>query len=162
MTLREAPIRVVRIIARLNIGGPSIQAITLTRLLEPLGYRTHLVRGREGPDEGNMDYLAAELGVHPTLVPTMTREPGTGDLRALWSLVQILRRDRPEIVHTHAAKAGTLGRLAALIAFPRRSKRPVLIHTFHGHSLTGYFSGRTAGFYRRVERVLARRTDMLV
>ena len=156
------PVRIVRIIARLNVGGPAIQAITLTQRLDARGYETRLVRGREGPDEGNMDYLAAELGVQPTLVPTMTREPGAGDLRALWSLVQILRRDRPQIVHTHAAKAGTLGRLAALIAFPRKSKRPVLIHTFHGHSLTGYFSGRTSGFYRGVERVLAQRTDVLV
>jgi glycosyltransferase involved in cell wall biosynthesis len=65
-------------------------------------------------------------------------------------------------VHTHAAKAGTLGRVAALLAFPRRRERPLLVHTFHGHSLTGYFSGRTAGIYRRIERVLARHTDALI
>jgi glycosyltransferase involved in cell wall biosynthesis len=109
-----------------------------------------------------MDYLADALGVKPTRLRSMKREPGTGDVQALWSLVQILRRDQPQIVHTHAAKAGTLGRVAALLAFRPRSPRPVLVHTFHGHSLTGYFSGRTAGFYRRVERFLARRTDILV
>jgi glycosyltransferase involved in cell wall biosynthesis len=152
-------VRLLRIIARLNVGGPSIQAITLTRRLEARGYRTRLVRGREGAREGSMDYLASELGVLPTLVP-MRRDPGLGDLAALRSLVAILRRDRPEIVHTHAAKAGALGRLAALIAAGR--SRPVLVHTFHGHSLTGYFSGRTAGVYRMIERWLALRTDALV
>src|ERR1700731_2163370 len=116
MTERPS-VRIVRVIARLNIGGPAIQAITLTERLRERGYETRLVRGREGPDEGSMDYLAAELGVTPTLVPTMRRAPGAGDLRALWALAGILRRDRPQLVHTHAAKAGTLGRLATLIAF---------------------------------------------
>src|SRR3954453_16809122 len=152
-------VRLVRIIARLNVGGPSIQAVTLTRRREARGYRTRLVRGREGAREGGMDYLAAELGVTPTFVP-MRRDPGLADLAALRRLVSILRGDRPRIVHTHAAKAGALGRVAALIA--GGGSRPVLVHTFHGHSLTGYFSGRTAGVYRMIERWLARRTDALV
>jgi glycosyltransferase involved in cell wall biosynthesis len=160
MSEDREPIRLVRIIARLNIGGPAIQAITLTRLLERRGYRTRLVRGRESPSEGNMDYLASEFGVTPTLVESLRRDPSPRDLIALRHLVSILRRDRPLIVHTHAAKAGTLGRLAALIAFPR--SRPILVHTFHGHSLTGYFSGRTATIYRAIERSLARSTDALV
>jgi glycosyltransferase involved in cell wall biosynthesis len=154
--------RITRVIARLNIGGPAIQAISLTRLLEERGYLTHLVRGSEAPSEGSMDHLAQELGVHPTLIPQMRRDPGPGDAVALKRLVEILRRDRPHIVHTHAAKAGTLGRLATVLAYPRRSRRPVLVHTYHGHSLTGYFSGRTARFYREVERSLARVTDRLV
>lgn len=162
MTPEQHVIRVVRIIARLNIGGPSIQAITLTRLLEPRGYRTRLVRGREGPDEGNMDYLARELQVTPTLVENMRRNPGLRDPAALIRLISILRSERPQIVHTHAAKAGTLGRVAALAAFPLRSRRPRLVHTFHGHSLTGYFSGRTARVFLAIERWLARRTDALV
>lgn len=162
MTRDGSAIRLVRIIARLNVGGPAIQAITLTRLLEPRGYSTTLVRGRESAAEGNMDYLADELGVAPTLVATMRRDPGFGDLAALWTLVAILRRERPRIVHTHAAKAGTLGRAAALIAFPRSPSRPVLVHTFHGHSLTGYFSARSADRYRAIERFLAKRTDVLV
>ncbi len=154
--------RITRIIARLNIGGPAIQAISLTRLMEEHGYLTHLVRGVEGPDEGNMDHLASELGVEPTLIPQMRRDPGPQDLGALRRLVEILRRDQPDIVHTHAAKAGTLGRVAALLAFPRRSSRPVLVHTYHGHSLTGYFSGRTAAVYRHVEQALAHFTDRLI
>ncbi len=152
----------MRIIARLNIGGPAIQAITLTRELEPFGYRTRLVRGVEDAAEGNMDYLARERGVTPTLIPTMRRDPGVGDLVALLRLTLLLWRDRPAIVHTHAAKGGTLGRVATLLAFPLRRARPVVIHTYHGHSLTGYFSGRTAGFYRLVERLLAPHTDVLL
>jgi len=83
-------------------------------------------------------------------------------VRALAELVRIMRRDRPAIVHTHAAKAGTLGRVATVVAFPRRRQRPTVVHTFHGHSLTGYFSSRTAALYRGIERVLARRSDMLI
>src|SRR3954452_23365505 len=97
-------VRLIRIIARLNVGGPSIQAITLTRLLEPRGYRTRLVRGREAASEGSMDYLARELGVVPTLVASLRRGPGLGDLATLRRLVSIVRGDRPHIVHTHAAK----------------------------------------------------------
>jgi glycosyltransferase involved in cell wall biosynthesis len=160
MTPDTESIRLLRVIARLNIGGPAIQAITLTRLLEGRGYHTRLVRGREGPDEGNMDWLAEQLQVHPTLVSSMRRDPDARDLLALSRLVSIIRQERPQIVHTHAAKGGTLGRLATLIAFPR--DRPVLIHTFHGHSLTGYFSSRAARSFLAIERWLARRTNVLV
>jgi glycosyltransferase involved in cell wall biosynthesis len=156
------PIRIVRVIARLNIGGPAIQAITLSERLERHGYRTTLVRGREAPDEGNMDSLAEKLGVTPEMVGWLRRDPSWRDVLALLSLVRILRRDRPQIVHTHAAKAGTLGRAATILAFPRGRTRPVLVHTYHGHSLTGYFHPRTAEVYRRVERVLGRVTDRLV
>lgn len=159
-TSDHAPVRVVAVIARLNIGGAAIQVISLARLMCARGYATRLVRGVEGPDEGTMDDLADALGVHPTFVGALRRDPGPADLAALVSLVRILRRDRPRIVHTHAAKAGTLGRCAALIAFPRR--RPILVHTYHGHSLSGYFSSRTTDAYRRIERWLARWTDTLV
>lgn len=154
-------IRVVRIIARLNIGGPAIQAISLSRLLQARGYVTRLVRGSEGADEGSMDDLACRLEVVPTLVPGLRRDPGFGDLAAIGTLIRILRKDRPQLVHTHAAKAGALGRLAAVLAFsPRR--RPILVHTYHGHSLTGYFGGPSAHLFRAIERWLAPRTDALL
>jgi glycosyltransferase involved in cell wall biosynthesis len=152
----------MRIIARLNVGGPAIQAITLTQELKRFGYRTRLVRGVEDSSEGNMDYVAEQRGVVPTLIPSMRRDPGLGDLAALLRITLLLWRDRPAFVHTHAAKGGTLGRLATILAFPVRRWRPLMIHTYHGHSLTGYFSGRTAGFYRLVEKLLARRTDILL
>ena len=150
----------LRVIARLNIGGPAIQAISLTKLLEQRGYVTRLVRGRESPHEGNMDALARELGVTPTFVPSLRRDPGPRDLHALAALIRLIQRDRPAIVHTHAAKAGTLGRVAGLIGL--RSTRPILVHTFHGHSLSGYFSGPTAWLFRAIERSLARRSDALI
>jgi glycosyltransferase involved in cell wall biosynthesis len=153
-------VRVLRVIARLNIGGPAIQAITLTALLDRRGYRTTLVRGTETADEGTMDPLAEKLGVRPLHLPTLHRDPTPDDLRALLQLARIVRRARPAVVHTHAAKGGTLGRVAVLLAGLR--PRPVLVHTFHGHSLSGYFAPRTAAVYRRIERFLARRTDRLV
>jgi glycosyltransferase involved in cell wall biosynthesis len=159
---QPGPTRVVRVIARLNIGGPAIQAITLTQRLESLGYRTVLVHGREEPDEGDMNYLADELGVAPLLITSLRRNPGWRDILALVALIRVMRRERPQVVHTHAAKAGTLGRLAALIAGLGRGPKPILIHTFHGHSLTGYFSSRTAAVYRWIERLLASQTDVLI
>jgi glycosyltransferase involved in cell wall biosynthesis len=155
------PVRLARIISRLNIGGPAIQAITLTERLSPLGYDTTLIRGREDPDEGTMDYLAHDLGVTPVLVPSLRRNPGLHDLSALAGLIRTLRAQPPRIVHSHAAKAGTLGRLAALLAFPS-ARRPILVHTFHGHSLSGYFSRVHNATFLRIERFLARRTDGLI
>jgi glycosyltransferase involved in cell wall biosynthesis len=94
------------------------------------------------------------------LVPALGRELGPGDARALAALVRLLRRERPALVHTHAAKAGTLGRTAALVAGLR--PRPRLVHTFHGHVLEGYFGPRKEALFRRIERGLARRTDRIV
>jgi len=156
------PLRIIRIIARLNIGGPAIQAITLTKRLEERGYRTMLIRGREEPTEGNMDDLARALGVKPVLVSSLRRNTGWRDVPALIALIRLIVRERPHIVHTHTAKAGTLGRLAALAASIVMRRRPVLVHTFHGHSLTGYFSPRRAAVFRQIERWLARRTDCLI
>src|SRR3954469_113395 len=103
--MAREPIRVVSVISRLNIGGVADQAIHLAALMRERGYATRLVRGTEDPDEGTMDDLAARMGVEPTLIESMRRDPGVGDVRALLELVRILRRDRPAIVHTHAAKA---------------------------------------------------------
>jgi GT2 family glycosyltransferase/glycosyltransferase involved in cell wall biosynthesis len=152
--------RVLRVIARLNVGGPSIQAITLSRLLEERGYETLLVRGREGAREGSMDPLAEQLGVKPVELPTLKRRIGVGDLVSLVFLVQQIRSWRPEILHTHAAKAGALGRMAALLALGRRPQ--VIVHTFHGHVLTGYFPPLISAAFTAIERILARYTTCLI
>lgn len=153
-------IRVARIIGRLNIGGPAIQAITLTKLLESRGYRTLLIRGSEASHEGSLDDLAARYGVHPKLIAGLRRELHPADLRVLPALARTLRAFRPHIVHTHLAKAGTLGRIAALLALPRSP--PLLVHTFHGHSLEGYFSPLKSRAFRTIEHALGSRCARLV
>jgi glycosyltransferase involved in cell wall biosynthesis len=153
-------IGVLRIIARLNVGGPSIQAISLTDRLKRYGYETTLLRGREGPNEGSMDYLATEVGVTPVLVPGLRRELGWHDFTALWHVIGWMRRTRPTILHTHTAKAGAVGRIAALLT--RRGRPRVIVHTFHGHVFKGEFSPRVSRFFAWVERQLARRTTRLI
>lgn len=157
----RAPVRVARVIGRLNVGGPALQAIQLTRLLEDRGFQTRLFRGIEGAREGSMDDLAAAVGITPVRIGAMRRDVGPGDAAAIGALVRELRRFRPHVVHTEAAKAGTVGRVAVRLAFPPR-RRPVVVHTFHGHSLEGYFSPARARAFLAVERRLARWTDQLV
>jgi Glycosyltransferase Family 4 len=131
------PVGLVRVISRLAFGGATIQAISMTRLLGPR-YRTTLVTGVEESREGQMGHLIAGFDVHPTILPSLRREPGPRDILVIWQLVRILRREQPAILHTHTAKAGAVGRIAALLAGSARP--PVIVHTFHGHVLEGYFS----------------------
>jgi glycosyltransferase involved in cell wall biosynthesis len=107
-----------------------------------------------------MDALADELGVTPVDLPTLKRNIGIGDLASLAFLVQQIRTWQPQILHTHAAKAGALGRIAALLALGRRP--PVIVHTFHGHVLTGYFHPLISAAFGAIERVLARYTTCLI
>lgn len=154
------PVRVLRVIARLNVGGPAIQVINLTRRLAPLGYDTVLLRGKESALEGTMDHLADELGVQPRRVPGLRRGLGWHDLVALRSILGWLRTMRPDILHTHTAKAGTLGRLAVLLAPWWRPR--VVVHTFHGHVLKGEFGPRLSRMIARFERVLARLSTRVI
>lgn len=154
----RAPIRVVRIIARLNVGGPARQAILLTKRLDALGFESTLVTGRVGPDEGDMLPEARRQGVEPVVIEGLGRAPSPlDDLRALGRLWRLLRRVRPRVVHTHTAKAGTLGRIAAVLAGV-----PVRIHTFHGHVLHGYFGRVGSALVRATESALARITTRVV
>ena len=153
--------RVLRIIGRLNIGGPAIHTVLLTERLDPSRYETSLITGVEGPTEGSMRYLAEERGVPLRLLPEMGRELSLrDDLVALCKLIALMRREKPDIIHTHTAKAGTLGRAAALLALPGRRKR--LYHTFHGHVFSGYFSPRKTRVFIRIEQFLGRYTDRLI
>lgn len=151
-------IKIVRVIARLNIGGPAIQAIELTARLDPAVFDSMLVAGREAAFEGNMLDLAAARGVRPVILPRLGREISVwNDALVLWKLWRLFRRERPRIVHTHTAKAGMVGRLAARLAGV-----PVVVHTFHGHVFRGYFGRAKSRFFVRVERILARFTDRIV
>lgn len=148
-------------IARLNIGGAAMQAIDLTARLPAHGWRTALVRGREGPREGSMDGLAVRLGVRPIMVTSLGRElDPLADLATLARMRRLLRRMRPEVLHTHTAKAGAVGRVAAALA--GRHRPGLVVHTFHGHVLSGYFSPRRERIFVGVERLLARLTDVIV
>jgi glycosyltransferase involved in cell wall biosynthesis len=152
------PVRVVRVIARLNIGGPAQQVILLTAGLDRARFATTLVTGLVGRDEGDFSEMARARGVDPVVISELGRalRPGR-DLTAFIKLVRLFRTLRPDLVHTHTAKAGTLGRLAARVA-----RVPVKIHTFHGHVLDGYFSRPVTRAFLEIERRLARTTDRLV
>jgi glycosyltransferase involved in cell wall biosynthesis len=127
-------LRVLRIITRLNIGGPAQHVLFLASGLKE-DVETVLVTGTPDPAEGSMDDLAGDLGVIPLRLPHLKRQLAPlDDLRALWSLWRLCRRLKPDIVHTHTSKAGLLGRLAARLAGV-----PVVLHTFHGHVFHGYF-----------------------
>ncbi len=157
--------RIVRIITRLNIGGPAIQAIELSRELRAEGFETCLVHGRISQGEGDMTALLSLGGTEAVHVPALVRPISPlRDLRALWRIYRTLRRARPDIVHTHMAKAGTLGRMAALLYNGTRGRRPraVLVHTYHGHVFEGYFGPRSTQIFLAIERWLARRSDALI
>ena len=150
--------RVLRIFSRLNIGGPSLHVIHLSSGLGDYGFETRLVVGTTEPHEGDLLDLAKERGVNLRVFPELGRAiRPLNDLRALFGLYQFIRRERPAIVHTHTAKAGALGRVAALMA-----RVPVVVHTYHGHVLSGYFHPLTSLFFRGVERALAHGTDTLL
>src|SRR5262249_3493232 len=124
----------------------------------PKGYRTRLVVGQESHQEGNLRSFAAEHGVVCEALPSLGREiRPLSDFRAFWGLFQMIRQFRPLVVHTHAAKAGLLGRAAARIAGV-----PVIVHTYHGHVLRGYFGPLQTVVFRVLEAVMARLTDALV
>ena len=151
------PVRVLRIIARMNVGGPAWQSSVLPRGLAGHGYETRLLAGRV--DKGEADFVALRDPDLPVVdIEGLGRSVRIGgDLRAFVSICREIRRFRPHIVHTHTAKAGVLGRLAAFV-----NRVPVRVHTFHGHVLHGYFSPPVSRLVRLVERVLARGTTALV
>ena len=156
--MKDRPIRVARVITRLNVGGPAQQAILLAAGLDSGCFATTLITGRPGPDEGDLSGFALSRGVTPISIPDLGRAVRpAGDLAALVRLIRLFREIRPDIVHTHTAKAGTLGRLAARVA-----RVPVTIHTFHGHVLDGYFSAPVTRVFLEIERRLARKTTRLV
>jgi glycosyltransferase involved in cell wall biosynthesis len=155
------PIRVLRVIARLNMGGPALHVAYLSAGLRARGYETTLVAGSLALGEESMAGVAGELGVPVVTVPELHREISPlRDLRAVYHVADLIRRQRPDILHTHTAKAGAIGRLAAMLAGDARP--PIVVHTFHGHVLRGYFDPLRSGFFRLLERSLARRTTALV
>jgi glycosyltransferase involved in cell wall biosynthesis len=156
--------RVLRVITRLNVGGPAIQAVTLTDRLRARGFETLLVHGRLGEGEGDMRYLLPR-DANARYLRTLRRPIAPfHDVVTFAQLLDILRDWRPHIVHTHMAKAGTLAR-AATAVYNRTAGRDAsarIVHTYHGHVLEGYFSPARTRLFIDIERQLARVTDRIV
>jgi len=139
--------KILRIIARLNIGGPARNAVLLAEGLS----ETVLVCGDVAKGEGDMMYLAREKGIEPVVVKELGRELyWKDDWTAFWKIYNIIQREKPDIIHTHTAKAGALGRFAGIL-YGKAS----LVHTFHGHVLHSYFGRIKTIFFIWVEKILA-------
>jgi glycosyltransferase involved in cell wall biosynthesis len=155
------PIKVLRVIARLNVGGPALHVAYLTAGLADRGYETTLVAGTLARGEESMASVSEARGVRIETLPALHREIGPlRDARAILRLARLIREERPTILHTHTAKAGAVGRIAALLAGDARP--PIVVHTFHGHVLRGYFNPVTTLGFRTLERWLARVTTVLI
>lgn len=160
-------IKIVRVITRLNTGGPAVHAVLLTRGLNGGAFSSVLVTGVVGPSEGDMIDYAWERGVNPVIVPELRRDLSPwNDVRAFFKILRLLSASKPDIIHTHTAKAGGLGRLAGCVynALRRLSgqRRARLIHTFHGHLFQGYFPRWKTALLLRAERTLGRMSDCIV
>jgi glycosyltransferase involved in cell wall biosynthesis len=161
---------VLRIIDRLNVGGPSKHVTWLSAGLDAHGFETTLVTGTIAPGEGDMQWFAHANGVRPVVLPAMSRALRPADVRVAWQLYRLMREVRPDVVHTHKAKAGAVGRAAALLyrwGTPRAllgRPRPVrVVHTFHGHVFHGYYGRLATRVFVAIERALARlATDRVV
>jgi glycosyltransferase involved in cell wall biosynthesis len=155
----SGPITILRAITRLNIGGPAIHAILLTEALDDgVAFASTLVTGTTAHHEGDMLDLATAHGVTPTLMQALGREINPlDDLVALAQMVRLVRRVQPDVVHTHMAKAGTVGRLAARICGV-----PVVIHTYHGHVFHGYFSPTKTRVFLTIERALGLLSNRII
>jgi glycosyltransferase involved in cell wall biosynthesis len=158
-------VKILRVIARLNVGGPARHVVLLDRGLRGRGHDTRLVHGSLAPFEASLEHLAIESGLPTTHIRELGRRISpVSDLRAFAQLLRLVFREAPDVIHTHTAKAGALGRMAAglfNITRPRR-RRCLVVHTFHGHVLTGYFPPATNAAVRLAERLLARITDRVV
>jgi glycosyltransferase involved in cell wall biosynthesis len=154
-------VKILRVIARLNMGGPALHVAYLTEGLTKRGYDTTLVSGSLARGEDSMAFVADARGVEVVRIDELGREISPlRDLMATIRLAKLIRKERPQILHTHTAKAGTVGRVAALLAGSRRP--PIIVHTFHGHVLRGYFGPLRSLFFRLLERRLAARTTALI
>jgi glycosyltransferase involved in cell wall biosynthesis len=154
-------VKVLRVIARLNVGGPALHVAYLTAGLADRGYDTVLVAGTVARGEESMAFVAQQRGLRIETLDELHRDVAPfRDVRAILRLALLIRRERPTILHTHTAKAGAVGRIAALLAGDARP--PVIVHTFHGHVLSGYFSAPASVGFRVLERWLGRMTTALI
>ena len=162
--------KILRIIARLNVGGPARHVVWLTEGLRAKGYDTVLVTGVVPPGEDDMTYFAESAGVTPHVIPQMSREISLRDASASWKLFRLMLRERPDLVHTHTAKAGTVGRVAGMLyrwltpaVLMGKPRACSFVHTYHGHVFHSYYGPVKTKLLVTIERALARLvTDRII
>lgn len=162
---RSEKVRVLHIIARLNIGGPAVYVMMLMDELPKDRFYSRLITGTVGKDEGDMSYLVSEKGIRSLFIPELGREISfVDDLKVLWQMVKIINYFKPDIVHTHTAKAGAIGRVSATLynLGKNRKNRAKLIHTFHGHVFHSYFNKLKTYIFILIERLLGQLTDKII
>lgn len=163
LSLEERKIKILRIIARLNIGGPSIHVHILTNGLDRRRFKSVLVTGKISPSEGDMSYLFSAGGPRPIVIKELQREISLRmDIKAFWKIYQLIRREAPDIIHSHTAKAGTSARLAVYLYNFLYGRHVKMVHTFHGHVFEGYFTPAKARAFVWVERILGLATDAII
>jgi len=141
----------------LIIGGPSLNATLLSKHMAP-DYETMLVIGGKDDHEQDAIHLAENLGIEPVVVPSMKRDINLSeDRKAYNDIKKIIKDYRPDIVHTHAAKSGAIGRLAASAC-----NVPTIVHTFHGHVFHSYFGKAKTNAFIQIERYLARKSSGII
>jgi glycosyltransferase involved in cell wall biosynthesis len=155
--------KIVRIIARLNVGGPARHVVWLTKALQSEEFQSVLFAGTVPEGEEDMSYFAAQNEVSPVIIPEMSRELSHKDVISLWKVYRRIRQEKPDIIHTHTAKAGTIGRAAGflyrwltwktLVGKPRRVR---FVHTYHGHVFHSYYGNLKTKIFLFVEKALAR------
>jgi glycosyltransferase involved in cell wall biosynthesis len=154
--------KVLRIIARLNVGGPARHVVWLTEALNDEEFQTKLVAGSVPEGEEDMGYFAKEHGVEPIFIKEMSRELSPKDALTFFKIFGEIRRQRPDVIHTHTAKAGTVGRAAALL-HKILGGRARVVHTFHGHVFHSYYGKFKTRLFVLIEKLLARlATDKIV
>ncbi len=152
---------IVHVIARLNVGGAALHVLQLAHEQSRRGHDVVVVAGTLAAGEESMEYVAEELGVEVLKLPVLQRELSVrADPAAILALRRIIRQRRPDVLHTHTAKAGATGRLAAMSAGGARPR--AIVHTYHGHVLSGYFSRRWERIFRSIERALALMSGTLI
>ena len=154
--------KIVRIIARLNVGGPARHVVWLTKNLQSEEFQSVLLTGTVPDGEEDMSYFAGENGVSPVFIPQMSRELSPKDIISLWKVFRLIMREKPDIIHTHTAKAGTIGRVAGFFYRWLLWKDLKMVHTYHGHVFHSYYGKRKTALFLFIERSLARLTDKII
>jgi hypothetical protein len=139
--------KIVRIIARLNVGGPARHVVWLNQALQNDEFESVLLTGTVPEGEEDMGYFATEHEVEPKFIPEMSRELSPKDIISLWKVFREIWRIKPDIIHTHTAKAGTVGRVAGFFYRWLGWRQVKIIHTYHGHIFYGYYSKLKTNFF---------------